>query len=69
MKFISRFSSMPLLAALLIWVTAGAALAQSYPNKPIRFVVTMPPGGTTDILARIVGQKLTETYANIPLVD
>ena len=36
------------------------ALAQNYPNKPIRFVVGYPPGGATDILARLIGQRLSE---------
>ncbi len=35
-------------------------LAQSYPVKPIRFVVGFPPGGTNDLVARALGQKLTE---------
>ncbi|MCX7318933.1 MAG: tripartite tricarboxylate transporter substrate binding protein [Hyphomicrobiales bacterium] len=39
----------------------SAALAQAnYPNKPIRFVVGYPPGGATDILARLIGQRLSE---------
>jgi tripartite-type tricarboxylate transporter receptor subunit TctC len=36
------------------------ALAQDYPNRPVRWVVGYPAGGTTDILARIVGQRLSE---------
>lgn len=48
---------------------AGDAFAQSYPNKPIRFVVAMSPGGVTDILARIVGQKLTESWGQPVVVD
>ncbi|HEX3118169.1 MAG TPA: hypothetical protein VHP80_03675, partial [Candidatus Acidoferrum sp.] len=36
--------------------------AQSYPAKPIRFYTPYPPGGTTDILARIVGAKMHEAW-------
>ena len=38
----------------------AAVQAQTYPAKPIRFVVGFPPGGTNDIVARALGQKLTE---------
>src|ERR1700752_1422306 len=44
----------------LLQAFASAALAQPYPAKPIRFVVTFPPGGTVDIVARIVQPRLTE---------
>src|SRR6266581_3466415 len=40
---------------------AGPALAQEYPARPIRFIVTYPPGGTVDITARIVQPKLSES--------
>ena len=39
---------------------AGRAVASDYPNKPVRWVVGYPPGGTTDILARIIGAHLSE---------
>jgi tripartite-type tricarboxylate transporter receptor subunit TctC len=39
---------------------AGNALAQQYPNKPIRLIVPFPPGGGVDFIGRIVGQKLSE---------
>jgi tripartite-type tricarboxylate transporter receptor subunit TctC len=53
---------------LLVSWTA-AAYAQGYPTKPIRIIVPAPPGGTTDALARIVGQKLTESWGQAVVVD
>ena len=45
---------------LLAGVTASPLSAQTYPNRPIRFIFPFPPGGPTDILGRILGQKLAE---------
>jgi len=47
----------------------GGAVAQSYPSKPIRFVVPYPPGGSVDIAARAIGQKLTEAWSQPVVVD
>ena len=56
-----------LVVALL--VAAGAVHAQDWPAKPVRFVVPFPPGGTTDILARLVGQQLTEALGQTFVID
>ena len=48
-------------AAIIALVTAGPAMAQTnYPERPVRWIVGYPPGGATDILARLIGQRLSE---------
>lgn len=54
---------------VLAAVAAGAAGAQAYPAKPIRVIVAYPPGGSTDIIARIIGQKLNEHLGYTVVVD
>jgi len=49
------------LAVAALWASPSTALAQQdYPNKPVKWIVPYPPAGTTDVLARIVAQWLTE---------
>ena len=45
------------------------AHAQAYPSKPVRFIVTYPPGGSSEVMARIIGQHLTEQWGQPVIVD
>ena len=47
----------------------GAALAQAFPAKPVRLVVPFPPGGATDIIARLLGQKLQEVWGQATIIE
>jgi len=55
--------------AVGLTLAAGNAQAQAYPSKPIRWIVPFPPGGSTDLLARVVGQRLTESWGQQVLVE
>jgi tripartite-type tricarboxylate transporter receptor subunit TctC len=54
-----------LVAALL----GSAVLAQTYPSKPVRLIVTYPPAGSSDLMARILGQKLSELWGQPVIVE
>lgn len=66
MKPISR---MLIAGCMAITPAAAVQAADAYPNKPIRIVVAYTPAGATDILARTVGQKLTEAWGQTVIVD
>jgi tripartite-type tricarboxylate transporter receptor subunit TctC len=54
-----------LLGALL----SASVLAQSWPQKPVRFIVPFPPGGATDISARLLGEKLTQIWGQSVVIE
>ncbi len=58
-------------AVAAVVLAAGSTLchAQSYPGKPLRFLVGFPPGGTSDILARTIGQKLAEALGQQVVIE
>jgi len=56
-------------SAVLVAILAQLAAAQTYPTKPVRIIVTFPPGGPSDFVARSLGQKLTEAWGQQIIVD
>jgi len=54
-------------ANLLLLVSTAAA--QSWPQKPVRFIVPFPPGGATDISARLLGEKLTQIWKQTVVIE
>lgn len=67
-KLLAAFQSL-VSGAALTFAIAAPALAQNYPTGPISFVVPYPPGGASDVIARLVGQKLSEKYGQPVIVE
>ncbi len=59
------FRLAPLLGAFVV----AAAQAQTYPTRPLRIIVPYPPGASTDYTARLVGQRISETFGQSVVVD
>src|SRR5436305_7462029 len=58
-----------LFAGVLVFAVQQAAHSQAYPNKPIHIIDAFAPGGITELLARLIGQKLSETWGQPVLVE
>lgn len=66
MNFRNVIGVMGVVAGLVI---AASAQAQSWPTKSVRFIVPFPPGGATDIAARLVGQKLGDVWGQTVIIE
>jgi tripartite-type tricarboxylate transporter receptor subunit TctC len=64
MRFIGR-----LLTGLTLLLLPALASAQDFPNKPIRLIVPFPAGGPNDIIARVIGQRMSELTRQPVLID
>jgi tripartite-type tricarboxylate transporter receptor subunit TctC len=60
------FSAILAIAAVLC---AGTVAAQTYPSKPVRLIVTYPPGGSSDLMGRVLGQKLAELWGQQVIIE
>jgi tripartite-type tricarboxylate transporter receptor subunit TctC len=54
------------IALLFLW---GTAVAQTYPTKPVKLIVTYPPGGSSDLMSRVYGAKLAELWGQQVIIE
>src|SRR5436853_399145 len=62
-------ATLRLLLALALTALALPAVAQTYPNRPVRVIVPFPAGGVADVTARLIGQKLSEGFGQPAVIE
>jgi len=65
---VNRLNLLAIALCIAVW-GVNTVHAEDYPNKPVRFIVGLAPGGSTDVIARTVAQKLSEMWGQNVLVD
>ncbi len=68
-KLLVMAKGLALATGLIGALLQGGAFAQTYPSKPVRLIVTYPPGGSSDLMARVFGQKLSEVWGQPVIVE
>jgi tripartite-type tricarboxylate transporter receptor subunit TctC len=68
-KIMSGIAVLALIAGNVAAAAPAKDAAADYPNRPIRMVVPFPPGGATDILARVVGKRMTDAWGQNVIID
>ncbi len=74
LKIFSYFSNhacrITFVTLMTCWLSlTGLANAQTFPNRPVKLIVTYPPGGSSDLMARIMGQKLSEVWGQPVIIE
>ena len=64
-----KFFQISLVALSTCGLFQAQAQAQAFPNKPVKLIVTYPPGGSSDLMARIMGQKLSEVWGQPVIIE
>lgn len=62
-----RFAASIMLCSPLMFFGAASTAAEAYPTKPVKIIVTYPPGGSTDTITRLIGHALSEKW-NQPVI-
>jgi len=69
-RFFRTAATSAMLAATMLSAHASSVgAAETFPNRPVRFIVTFPPGGGLDLMSRIVGKTLTDTWGQQVIID